>query len=381
MALRTVGELKDSVSGLLQGINLDTVTGLYKAIERAARTLVQKADIPEATGKQAITLYNGVYDYSAPELIFGGALIDFRPQGNSRNEIDYVYKKPVEQFDRTKHLIPNGYALTFENNKGTGIVRISSPKPSARTILDNMNEDTGWTAGGSASGLLEDATVFYESPASLRLTLTGSSSGTLTKSINALDISSYEDVAMGFLAIRTPSTTDLTSISVKVGSSALAYDQVTETDGFLGAWSVNEWLLVAFDFSAATSTGTPDWSAIDYIQVSIAHTATITNFRVGGFWLSLPSPHEMIYQTAAIFKQSGALAKAITDDDTEIVLNDASYTLYELECAVTIAEQSSGGNLDGVALGYKNKLDKELYPMYRADNPSEEVRTIGNYYE
>lgn len=37
------------------------------------------------------------------------------------------------------------------------------------------------------------------------------------------------------------------------------------------------------------------------------------------------------------------MAKTITDDTDEIVLNDAAYNLYEHECAVTIAEQASGG--------------------------------------
>ena len=337
---------------------------------------MSKSGHTEASAKQAITLYDGVYDYAAPTNIFGGSLIDFRPQGNSRNANDYVYKKGIEQFDRTKALLPNGYMLSFENNKGVGIVRVASPKPSARAILDNMDVITDWTAAGSASGLAKDETVYYNSPSSLRFTLTGSDTGTLTKAINQIDIDTYEDVCVGFLAIRTPSITNLTSIAVRVGSSASAYDEVTDTDGFLGAWTVDEWLIVAFDFSGATSTGTPDWNAIDYVQIRVAHSGTITNFRVGGFWLALPSPHEMIYQTAAIFLRGGALAKTITDDTDEIVLNDAAYNLYEHECAVTIAEQASGGNLDGVALGYKNKLDKELYPMYRADNPSQEVRVL-----
>ena len=374
-----IGQLKDGVSGLLQGLDLNNVTGLNKALERAARTLVQKADIPEASAKQAITLYDEVYDYAAPTNIFGGSLIDFRPQGNSRNSNDYVYKKGIEQFDRTKALFPNGYMLTFENNKGVGIVRVASPKPSARVILDNMDVITDWTAAGSASGLAKDETVYYNSPSSLRFTLTGSDTGTLTKAINQIDIDTYEDVCIGFLAIRTPSITNLTSISVRVGSSASAYDEVSDTDGFLGAFTVDEWLLVAFDFSGATSTGTPDWNAIDYVQIRVAHTGTITNFRVGGFWLALPSPHEMIYQTAAIFLRSGALSKTITDDTDEITLNDAAYNLYEHECAITIAEQASGGNLDGVALGYKNKLKNELYPQYISDNPSEEIRSIGSY--
>lgn len=374
-----VGQLKDSVSGMLQGLDLNNVTNLYKALERAARTLATKADIPEASAKQAITLYNGVYDYAAPTDIFGGSLTDFRPQGISRNANDYVYKQGIEQFDRTKAVLPNGYALSFETNKGTGIVRIASPKPTAKTTLDKMQETTGWTAAGSASGLTKDETVYYESPSSLRFTLTGSSTGTLTKSINQIDISDYEDVCVGFLAIRTPSTTNLTNISVRVGSDATNYDEVTETTGFLGAFTMGEWLLVAFDFSGAASTGTPDWNNIDYIQIRVAHTGTITNFYVGGFFLSLPSPHELHYQTAAIFLRSGALSKTITDDTDEIVLNDAAYLLYEHECAITIAEQASGGNLDGVALGYKNKLTNELYPNYEADNPSEEIRSIGSY--
>ena len=376
-----VGQLKDSVSGLLTGLNLNNVTNLEKALERAARVLVTKIDIPEASSKQAITLYNGVYAYEAPTSLFGGALIDFRPQGNSRSEIDYVYKNPIEVFDRTKALLPNGYQVAFEYNKGTPIIKIASPKPYPRVILDSMHDDTGWTAAGSASALVEDETVYYESPVSLRFTLTGSSVGTLTKTINSIDIDKYEDVCVGFLAIRTPSIVNLTSIAVRVGSSDSAYDEVSNTEGFLGAWTVDEWLLVAFDFSGATSTGTPDWNAIDYIQVRVTHSGTITNFRVGGFWLALPSHHELIFQTAAIFLASGALSKTISDDTDEIILNDAAYVLYEYECAVTIAEQSSGGNLDGVALGYKTKLEKELYPTYRADNPSEEIRSVGSYWE
>lgn len=379
--MHTIGQLKDGLSGLLQGITLDNVIGLHKALERTVRILSTKVDIPEASAVHPITIYSGVYDYASPSDIFGGSINDFRPQGESRSSIDYVYKQPVELFDRTKTLLPNGYALCFEWDKGTPIVRVTSPKPTPRAWLDTMGSTTDWTAVGTGSGLTVDETVYYNSPAALRFTLTGSGTGTLTKTINRLDISDYENVCVGFLAIRTPSIANLTSISLKVGSDSSNYDEITATQGFLGAWTVNDWLLVAFDFSGATSTGTPDWDNIDYVQISVAHTGTITNFYVGGLWLSLPSPCELHYKTPAIFLRSGALSKTITDDDDEIILNDAAYVLYEYECAVTIAEQSSGGNLDGVALGYKNKLKNELYPNYEADNPSGELKEIGNYYD
>lgn len=382
--MNTVGTLKDGLSGMLQGINLARTTGLNKALERAARMLLRKADVPEASDNQAITLYDGVYDYAAPTAIFGGALTDFRPQGVSRSPLDFVYRQPIALFDRTKAMLPNGYALTFEQNKGDAIVRVASPKPTQKTIIDRMDDDEDWVASGSVSGLVEDETVYYDSPVSLRFTLTGSSTGILTKTLdNSLDIDKYEDVAVGFLAIRIPdgaTATNLTSIALRLGSSDSAYDEVTDTEGFLGAWTTGKWLLVALDFSTATSTGTPDWNAIDYVQVRIAHAGTFTNFRLGGLFLSLPSPHTIHFQSAAIFLRNGALSKTITDDSDEIILNDDAYLLYEHECAVSVAEQSSGGELDKVAQGYKNKLKEELYPMYRADNPSDEIRHIGNYY-
>lgn len=383
---RTVGNLKDSVSGLLQGATLDNITNLKGALERAARTVIQRVDVPEASGKQSIVLYDKVFDYPAPSTIFGGALVDIRPQGVSRNTWDYVYKKPVELFDRTKHTLPNGYMVTFESNNVTPIMRISQVKAKARAIIDQMNAITGWTASGSASTPVLDETVFYEDPASLRFTLTGSSTGILTKNLtNALSISSYEDVGVIFLALRVPSATALTSIEVRLGSDASNYNNVTETEGFLGAWTANEWLLVAFDLSGASQTGTPNFSAIDYIQIRFTHTSTMTNVRVGGVFICLPSPHDILFQSAAIFNVNGVLSNSITSDEDIINLNDAAYTLYEHESALTVAIQSGGkfgqgvvGMLDEILNGKSNDIG--LYARYRADNPSEELRSVGSYY-
>jgi len=381
MAQKTVSQLKDSISGLLTGINLNNISGLNNCLERAARILVGKAYIPDVMESTALTLYDGVYDYVAPTSIYGTSLIDVAPQGVSRNTWDYTYKKPLADFDREKGYTPSGAQSAFKFKNGVGIIRIDSSFPRSRAILDPMTDDTDWTAAGSASALAEDETVFYSFPASLRFTLTGSSTGTLTKTISSANIPTYEDVAVGFLAIDTPSIANLTNIAVRVGSSASAYDEVTETDGFLGAWTTNDWLLVAFDFSSATSTGTPDWTAIDYLQIRIAHTGTITNFRVGGFWLSLPSPVELIYQTTAFFLASGSTPSAtITNDNDTVLLSDASYVIYELECAKTIAMQESGGVKTTMIQGFDEQMIP-LYDTFTANNPSDVIRNVGSYYE
>lgn len=391
MALKTVAQLKDSVAGLLSGIDMSNVDNLDGALERAARTVVQKADVPEASGTQNIVLYNGVIDYNCDTKIFGTAINDIRPQGISRSVNDYVYKKPGEQFDRTKKYLYNGTMATFEYVNGVPIIRIIATQTIERVILDMMNSITGWTASGSASTVIQDNAVYYQAPASLRFTLTGSSSGQQTKTLdNSLDLSSYEDVGVAFLAIRIPdgaTATNLTSISLKLGSNSTNYDIVTSTTGFLGSWTAGEWLLVAFDFAVSSSTGTPDWSAIDYVQVGFAHTGTFTNFRIGGLWISQPSPAQILYQSAAIFKAGTATASTeITADTDTILLNDPAYTIYEYESAMSVLQQSGASEATGMMDTFKKILNGDgnemgLYKHFTGDNPSQELRTVGNYYD
>lgn len=384
--MKTVALLKESVSGLLTGTNLNNVTALNGGLERAARAMSQFMYVPEASGRQAIILYDRVYDYAADATIFGGEVTDFRPQGVTRTALDEPYKTPPILFDQTKMTLPNGIGLTFEYDQGTAIVRVSSTRTKVAAVLDPMSDTAGWANGGSAGTISEDETVFYESPASLRFTLTGASLGTLTKTLSQSDLSSYQGVGVVFLAIETPSASDLTSIAVRLGSSASAYTEVSATAGFLGAWKANKWTVVALDLSTGTDTGTPDYTAIDYAQIRVTHGATLTNFRVGGFWVALPSPHEMLFQSAAIFMASGSNpSTTITDDNDSIILNDAAYVIYEYLAAKTIAMQMSGGKYTTLIQGFDqvlfgNSENPGLIPLYRADNPTQELQVVGSWY-
>lgn len=385
MALKTIGMLKDSLSGLLQGTNLDNTTNLNGAIERAARTIVTQADLPEATGRQSITLYNGVYDYLAPSSIFGGYFIDLRPQGITRSNWNYSYKKPIEQFDRTKLLLSNGTHVTFENNMGVPIMRVVENTSRIKAVLDSMSETTGWTAT-TATNLAQDLAIYYQAPASLRFNLPAlGSQGYIEKSISSLDMTDYEGVGVIFLAVYLPSATAITSIGVRIGSSSSNYFTVTATSGMLGAWKANEWTILALDLSTATETGTVDIQHVDYARIFVNYDGTaLTNVRIGSFFLSMPAPYELIYGTASIFKVNNTLSNTITDDNDELVLNDASYVVFEYECALTIAVQSGGTLASGLVQMYRTMLydpNTGLYARFRANNPSQQIREVGNYYE
>lgn len=401
--MRQVSDLKYSVAGILSGIDLGNVDDVNGCIVRAAATMIQKADVPEASGIQNITLYSGVFDYPCDERIFGTAINDIRPQGISRQPNNFTYKVDQEDFDRTKnYYYSSGTTSTFQYQNGTPIIRIVAPFPKTQAIIDPMSSigtsPTQWVASGSASNLTADNTTFYQNPASLRFLLTGSSTGILTRAEqNQINLSDYEDVGVAFLAIMIPdgaTATNLTSIELRLGSSSTNYNNVSETEGFLGAWIDGQWLLVAFDFASASQTGTPDWSAIDYVQVRLVHTGTFTNFRVGGLWMSFPTPAQILYQSAAIFLATGSTSPtvAITADTDTIILTDPAYNIFQFECATAVLQNTGAGASDassikinqilhGVRARNGAVIEAGLYDLFRGDNPSQEIRTLGSYYD
>lgn len=393
-----VSDLRNSVSGMLSGLDTSNVQDFYGCLERAFRTQLQKADIPEASQIENIVLYSGVFNYPINQNVYGTAITDIRPQGISRNPNDFTVKTNQEDFDRTKNFFfRNGTMSTFEYNNGVPTIRIVAPFPQAMNVIDPMNAIGNWVLGGNASNLAADSTVFYQSPASLRFTLTGVGTGTLTETINPVNLSTYQGVGVAFLAIEMPATAtiaDLSSISLKLGSDSSNYNLVTQTSGFLGAWTVNNWLLVSFDFSTASTAGTPNWSSISYVQVLIGTLGTIVNFRTGGLWISMPSPAQILYQSAAIYLPQGASVplNMITADTDQIILTDPAYTIYQYESAISVCEQTGGTSGSGLVANFNSKLNGArarngsvielgLYDLYRGDNPSEVLRKLGFYYD
>lgn len=389
--LKTVSEFRDQVSAILSGLNLGSVSDVNGTFERAARTLVQKADIPEASGIQDIVLYSGVFDYECDDTIFGTAITDIRPQGIARPSWDTTTKTTQQQFDRFKNYYPSGTTSTFEYLNGVPIIRIKAPFPDQFSTLDPCTSISTWVASGTASGLTVDTAVYYQSPSSLRFTTT-TGAGILTNNESSpTSLTSFEDVGVAFLAIYMPSgASNLTSITLKIGSDSTNYNDVTVTVPFIGSFTDNLWQLVAFDFAGASQTGTPDWSAIDYYQVTFNTTGTITNLRVGDLFISQPSPSQILFQSAAIFLPVGSTTAltTITNNTDTIILNNPAYNLYLYEGALAVLENTSGGAGDAMYERINRKLNGDgtdknigLYGMFRGDNPSQELRTTSSWYD
>ena len=393
--MQTVALLKGSVSGQLQGLNLNNVKNLNEALQRSARQTVSLLDIPEATVKQTLTIYDGVTDYPAPVTMFGTSFVDIRPQGTTRYIGDTVQKMPGDQFDREKSWIGSETDITCEYDNGIGVVRVVTPYPTPRIELDPMTATTGWVASGSASGLTTDSTVIWQVPSSLRFTLTGASTGVLAKTIPQVDLTTYLGVGVAFLAFRTASAANLTSITLKIGSDSANYYSVTVTSGFVKVFTDNEWMLTAgFDLSTATKVGNPVITKMAYVEIDVLTAGTIANMWVGDLWIALPYPAQLLFKTSSVFIPLGKSIpqSTITADTDSITFTDEAYAIYEVMCAKEVAMQQGGTLASGVVDGLDQKLNGVrgyrgiliqlgLLDIFRSNNPSDRLRQVANYYE
>ena len=392
MSLHTVNNLRDSVAGLLSGIDINNVENLNGALERASRTLIQNADIPEASGIQNITLYSGVYDYLCDSRIFGTAINDIRPQGISRYPNNFPIKTDQETFDRNKMVYyPSGTYSTFEFHNGVPIIRIVAPYTTQQVIISTMNNLDNWTTVGDATNLAVDSTFFYQAPASLRFNLSASgSSGGIQQTLQSpIDMTSYQGVGVVFLAVEMPTASDIASYTLRIGSDSSNYYTVTTTSAFLGNFTSGEFQLAPFDLANATTVGSPDITNIQYVQCTANYNGTAqTNMRFGYLFASLPTPAQILYQSSAIFLPVGSTTplSTITANTDTIILTDAAYTLYEYESAISICQQTGGTTGSAMIQTFKQILNGDgretgLYQKYRGDNPSQELRTLDSWYD
>lgn len=396
---RTIANLELGVAGLLTGTSLFSVTNLYGALQRAFLTFSQKCSIPESMTSQSITLYDGVTDYTAVSPIFGSTIKDLRPVGIDRQSVDFAIRQGIEDFDRNKAWRNEGYKITFETRAGINIMRIKSRFPVNKLVLDPMNQisdnssgNNQWTPGGLVTNLAQDTSVYYKGPASLRFSISGAGVGNLAKTLdNAIDMTIYQNVALLFLELNLP-TLNLTNVVLHLGSDSSNYYSVTATQGQLGAWTTGSFLDTPFDLSTATIVGTPVITKIQYVNLIFTTSGAITNIRCGYLFASLPSQNQILFTTTGIYQnQSGVISNFITNDNDLILLSDAAYNLYEHECALAVGLQNGASmtnatlsRIDALLNGSYTRTGKVitsgLYDKYRAENPSENITQVGNWY-
>lgn len=200
---------------------------------------------------------------------------------------------------------------------------------------------------GNATNLTLDEVNYEEGSGAFNFDVSAGTSLILTINLTTpLDLETLENRAFLTLFADLPTVTNFTSMAVKFGSSATDYWAKTETRPASKADLTTGRSKWAFKWADATQTGTPDASAIDYIQITITYSGatTATDFRIDDIRMSESETMELEYFSLAMVETaSGSMQLEFNADDvtqTDLlrggiqlrrsVVQGSTYELFEI---------------------------------------------------
>lgn len=393
----SITNLTADLEGILHGTTINQITNFYGVCNRAARKLLMDIDPQETIRLVELpsTIYQGVYDYPAPSDLKGNKVIDIRPQVN-RTTADIFPQYYNQQFDATKD---TGLydQFTVQWNTATKSLRIAAPfltAPVQVNYADDTTENGTWSVGGNAASLTENNTNFVIGGSSLQFNLAATgvdpSTGYLENSdMDSVDLSDYTGQGSFFLYTYLPAGADIDSVTLRIGSSSTNYYEMTNTQTQQDTAFQNGWNLIDFAWSGATTTGTPDASALDYVRVTWTYDGTVqTAVLLNNITFNLGSIMQIEYYSKYLFRNSstGAFQETVTSDDDYVNLDTETYNLFVNLVAYFAIQQQQGVdalNFDGnfflsqykedlvsYKTKYKSQFQKPKTTYYQQNNPN-----------
>ena len=384
----SVTNLKSDLSGILHGTRTSQITGLDNLIYRAGRQVLEDID-PQETKRYATLpqVFSDVYDYAAPSDLKGNKVIDIFVQAN-RYPGDMMQQKYNRDFDKDKSFqLSQNFTIKF--NSGAKSLRISNPRLNEGVVLSMAESTTGngtWAASGDASTLTDDNIYFVDGAGSLKFNLaTSGSSGVLTNStLNALDLTDYQNQAYLFLYTYLPTGSDFTSVTLKWGTDASNYWSLAATTTQEGLAFQNGWNLLSYAWASATQTGTPTITDIGYLEVTWAYNGTAqTAVRLNDIRCVNGTIMNIEYYSKFLFRNASTSAwqETILDDSDIINLDTESYNILLAKVAIYAAQQAQGSIATSFDYPFwTNEYDKSV-KRYKEMYKSEIQKPQSTYYQ
>lgn len=380
----TIENAKTILERKFSGSSLDDIRGIsdFTVFQEAAANLVSFIDPLETQRTSEINLYADLFDYSAPSDLKKRKVIDIRPQSNrtSRDDMNQTY---TEEFDRDKNQTENWFSV--ESDDGTKFLRINRKLSNSIPVTSVVSSEYAATSG--VSNIAEDTILQFGEGKSVRFDV-ASGSNLLTWTGSAIDLDLHEKRSSLFLEVYWPDSTKVTSITLRIGSSASDYYEIV---GSIHRGSIRTGKnIYRFDWDGATETGSVDETAIDYVRYAIVMSSLDTDIRIGKLYSKLPTPHEIVYYSKSLFRPAaGGTWLSIPTSDTDIVnLDSDAFNIFIYECCAVIANDT---NRDSEKNKYIRELGRDpgsglltgggLYGKYKADSPSEATRPSSTYYQ
>jgi hypothetical protein len=369
------------------GGNADNVS-VTNYLNEGLRRIRRKFDLPTSENVTQLKVFQGVYEYAPPTGF--SEYIALNKQWTLDDDLNF---KRVDEKEFWRNYNGDNMVSISRNKSNTTLLiayqndQLSNPTVNA---CDTYNGNGTFVASGDANTVASDTLYYREGSGSVKFNIT-TSTGTavLTNSdMSHVDLSgsSVAKVGMMTLYVYLPSATNYTSFTLRFGTDASNYYQSTVTTQINGGVFVEGWNTLGFDWSTATTTGTPTDSSIGYLQLSIALPLTMANqtgLRIDSFVMHQPlilnlhwvSDYLVVDGTTGALKETFASAT----DSSSYFLCPSEFTdwlLYHTleNVFMYLVRDSEARNLNSIRL---QELEQELATSY----PSRRELTSYSYIE
>ncbi len=348
MAGYTVQDLETDLQGVIHGTTLNQVQNLQGIVNRAARQLLLDIDPQETKRLQQLPqVFEQVYLYACPTDLKGQKIFDIKPQ-TPRQSYDVYPQAYSQEFSLGTNLsLQNMFNVDF--NTGIKTLQINSNFLTAPIVINTASDTDSngtWTAGGGATGLVDNNTNYIANGGSLQFNLSaGQSTGYLENStMNSVDLSGQVNQSTLFLWVYLPAASSITNVKLRWGSSATAYYEVTATQAQNNTAFVNGWNLIPFTWNGASVTGSPSSSAITYLRVTWTYDSTLqTAVGLNLIESTIGTILVVGYYSKYLFRNvAGTWIEKTTDPSDSINLDVESYNLLFNLVAYLTTQQLQG---------------------------------------
>ncbi len=383
----SISTLKNNVVAQFHGTTSNKIVDFDGLINRAARQVLLDVDPIETIRISQLSspIFNSVWNYACPTDLKGTGIIDIRPQVNRQNT-DIVQQVYNQQFDLSK-LTDLMNKVTVQWNTQVKSLRINVPGLTAPTQLNTCDSLTGngtWAATSTASNLSVDNVNFVSNSGSLKfdLAITGPTGYLENSTMAQVDLSDWASQGYFFLYTYLPTASAFTNVNIRIGSSSANYYSMDATVTQDNTAFQNGWNLLSFAWSGATTTGSPDSSALDYIRVTWTYSgAAQVGIRLDQITASLGSIFEIEYYSKDIFRSAAGTFKEEETLDTDLVnLDTESYNLLLWKVSEYVAQQVQGLDAQYNDGPYFANLYLQTLARYQALNKSQRQKLTGTYY-
>lgn len=349
----TLAQLQADITPKLKGTSIREIKDFYGTAAAAANRMVSRIDTQETrrTATLATPFYDDVNSYALATDY--KRMIDIRPQANRKSQPGLSDYRQTVSRQFLERLTPDSFAIGWNNMIRTlQAQRLPSGNVVQMDTFDSATSNGTWTGETDVSGLYTEPLNYVEGNGALGFNLSGATGAgdivNSTATVTDLSANRYQDASTLFVYIPIGSYTRFMSFTLRRGSSAGNYKEATATTRVDGTGFQDGWNTLMFQWSTATTTGTPDDTKNTYRRFGVNYSsgAAVNGFLIDAWNNALGDLYEIEYYSEYMFRTAAGVWISTPTQLSDLVnVGPNSYEILKAEMMIDITQQIRTGNV------------------------------------